>query len=267
LKKNEPTTPLDRFRIEEEKINETTNESEKYYKQVIVDQTKILDQVKALREKEQGILDKMIQDFEKVEAEAEGEERSKIEGQRLTRKDMEEGRLSLEQYYRMGKTEADIQKAVNENVERKLTDLKSAIRKKGVQLLELEVKELQAEWEIWCASTFPAASMAERLKALLKALEASLSSGIGNGPAVKTMLDKKARELRDATRGPMPGDGTGWMDLDLAGLKRLRLNPTWPEAQLPALEKIITEAKTTERTCRVLLDVRDKKNPVGVMWN
>ena len=109
-------------------------------------------------------------------------------------------------------------------------------------------------------------ALSVRLEALLKALKASLASplGVGGDPGVKALLDAKRRELQNATGKRLDGDG--WKPLDLVGLKRLRLDPCFPEAQLPELEKIIAEVKTTGQTVRLMLELRDGKTGVAVMW-
>lgn len=260
-------TALDRFRIEEAKINEDVAESEKHYSRVIREQEKIRDLAKTEREKAAAVLAGMIGEFEKIDAELEAEELARLDAEGLTKAALNEGRISAAEFYKRGLTAGEVTAKAQAAASEKLTDLRNIIRAKAIKLLELEKQEFQAEWEIWCASTFPAATLRERLAAMLKALEASLSSGIGGGPLIKTKLDMKVRELRNATKGRIPGDGEGWQDYDLAGLKRLRLNPTWPEDQLQKLEEIIAEAKTTGRACRLMLDVRDKRNAVRVIWS
>jgi hypothetical protein len=262
-----PETSLDRFRIEEAKINEDVAESEKHYSRVIREQEKIRDAAKVEREKAAAALALLIADFEKIDAELEAEETRRLDAAGLTKAALNEGRISAAEFFKHGLTAGEITAKAQGAASEKLTDLRNMIRAKAVKLLELEEKEFRAEWEIWCASTFPAATLRERLAALLKALEASLSSGIGGGPLIKTKLDMKVHELRNATKGRISGDGEGWQDFDLAGLKRLRLNPTWPADQLQKLEEIIAEAKTTGRACRLMLDVRDKRNVVRVMWS
>jgi hypothetical protein len=262
-----PETVLDKFRIQEADINRDVAMAEKHWNDVLSKQEKIQAEAKAAADKERLVLERMTADFEKIEAELEAEERARLDAAGLTKAALDRGEITPAEYFKQGLTAGEITSKVQAAAAEKLEHLKSAIRAKAVKVLELEEQELRAEWECWCASTFPAATMAERLKGLLKALEASLSSGIGGGPGVKTRLDMKTRELRNATKGHIAGDGEGWRDFDLTGLKRLRLNPTWPADQLPKLEEIIAEAKTTGRACRLMLDFRQSKNPVNVMWS
>ncbi len=269
MKNEVPKTALDRFRIQEAKINEDVAESEKHYDRVIREQEKILTKAKAEREKAAAVLAGMIADYEKIDAELEAEEARRIDSADLTKQALQDGRIGAADFFKQGLTAGEIQAKAQAVAGEKLADLRSATRAKAVKLLEAEVAELEAEYQLAYARQAPAATMRERLAGLLIALEASLRSpiGVGSTPDVRYQWEAKKRDLRNACVGWLPGDGSGWKDYDLAGLKRLRLDPCWPEAQLPELEKIIAEAKTTGRTCRLMLDPMNRKNPVNIMWN
>jgi hypothetical protein len=269
MKNEAPKTPLDRFRIEEAKINEDVAESEKSYNRIIREQEGILAKAKAVREAAAGVLKGMIADYEKIDMELEAKEMKRLEAEGLTKAALNDGQISAEKYFNEGLTAGEITAKAQAITTEKLVDLRSAVRAKAVKLLEAEAAELEAEYQIFCAERAPAATMRTRLAGLLKALEASLNSslGIGGEPAVGAIRYAKLRELRNATKGYLPGDGDGWKDYDLAGLKRLRLDPCWPVEQIPELEKIIAEVKMTGRSCRLMLDSMDRKNPVNVMWS
>lgn len=267
MKSEAPKTALDLFRIEEARINEDVAESEKTYNRIIREQEGILAKAKAEREKAGAVLAGMIADFEKIEAELEGEEARRLDQAGLTKAALNEGRVGAEEYFRKGLTAGEITAKAQAVAGEKLADLRSTIRTRAVSLLEAEVAELTAEYEIAFAKQAPAAALSVRLEALLKALKASLASsiGIGGDPGVKALLDAKRRELRNATGKRLDADG--WKAFDLAGLKRLRLDPCWPETQLPELERIISEVKTTGRPVSLRLNPNDRENPVGVMWS
>lgn len=261
-----PESALDQFRIQEAKINEDVAESEKYYDRVIREQEKIRDAAKAEREKAAGVLAGLIADFEKIEAELEAEAVTRLDAEGKTKAALNEGRVSASEYFKRGLTAGEVTAKAQASASEKLGNLRDLIRTKAVKVLELEAAELEAEYNIWFARIAPAAAMKERLAGLIKALESSLSSplGIGGDPGVKAMRDAKLNELNNAQGRRLTGDG--WKDFDLQGLKRLRLDPTWPESELPKLEEIISEAKTTGRRVRVMLDPMHKPH-VLTMWS
>ncbi|MGB9005912.1 MAG: hypothetical protein WCB96_09330 [Candidatus Aminicenantales bacterium] len=269
MKNEAPKTTMDLFRIQEAKINEDVAEAEKYYDRVIVEQEKLLTKTRVEREKAAAILASMIADYEKIDAELEAEEMKRLDSADLTKQALVDGRIGAAEYFVKGLTAAEIQVKLQAVAGEKLADLRSAVRAKAIKLLEAEAAELEAEHQIAFARQAPAATMRERLAGLLIALESSLRSPIGvcSLPDVGSRWEAKKRDLRNARVGWLPGYGSGWKDYDLAGLKRLRLDPCWPEDQLSELEKIIAEAKITGRTCRVMLDYTNPKNPVNVMWS
>ena len=134
--------------------------------------------------------------------------------------------------------------------------------------MELELAEAEAEYNIAFAMTAPASAFREKLAALLKALEASLASPLGvTGGGTRYAYEAKKAELQIATSGRLRGQGTGWIDYDLAGLKRLRLSPLFPVELLPDLEAVIVECKTRGKGVRVLLERGiDGKLSISTMW-
>jgi hypothetical protein len=256
------------FRIEEAKINEVVAESEKYSERVIREQEKVRDTKKAEREKGQAIVEGMITEFETLESRLEGEELKRLDAQGLTKKLLGDGQISGAEYFQKGITDKEAMKRAQADASEKLADLRNAVREKAFKVLEIEDAEAAAAFEIAFASSYPAVTMRERLKSLVASLEASLNSPIGLGGmlASQSISHAKHEKLQIATRGYMNGTGSGWIDYDLAGLKKLRFNPCFPVDQLPELEKIIAEAKTTGRGVRLQVTRCDGKNVLSLMW-
>jgi hypothetical protein len=265
MRKPEELTRFDLFKIEEEKIRATAAESEKRCDAVIREKEKVRDAIKPGLAKAQNIVNGMIADFEKIEADLEGEELKRLDAQDLTKAAMTEGRITAEEYFRNGLTSGDATARAHAAAAAKLADLRDAIREKNKAILKLELELADAEYNIDFARTYPAVAFREKLAALLKAVDNNV--GKGGELASKYARDRKAADLRIATEGRIPGiDGGGWNDYDLQGLRRLRFDPTFEADQLPRLDEIIAEAKATGRGVRLMIDPRDRKNPVNVMW-
>ncbi len=264
-KPEELMTPFERFKIEEERIREEARESEARCNKIIREKEKVRDAVAAGRAKAQAILDGMIKTYERVDAELEGEAAKRMDLAGLTKESVADGRITADAYFRGGLTDAEATAKAQAEASAKLADLRDVARGQAVKVLELEFEEADAEYQIDHARTYPAIAFRERLASLLKAVETY--GGMGGG---LSSLDKRNRaeaDLRIATKGRIPGmDGRGWITYDLTSLKRLRLDPLWPIDQLPRLEEIIAEAATTGRSVRLMIDSRDQKKPIGVMW-
>lgn len=265
MAKPEALTALDQFRIQEAAINADALESEKHYARVIKEQTKIQDQAAAARAKAQAILAGMVSDFERISDELEAEETKRLDLAGVTRQALTDGRITADAFFRTGLTDAEAAAKAQAAATEKLSALRDVARAQGVKVLELEAAELDAAYNVAFAQAAPAAAFRERLAALLKALDTSLASplGIGGDPGVKTMRDAKLTQLQNAQGKRLTGDG--WKDYDLAALKRLRLDPTFPESELGRLEEIIVEARTTGRRVRLMLDPRRKPH-VSTIW-
>lgn len=266
--KTEDMTAMERFRAEETTIRRDVLESEKYYSKIIREQEKKREAVGAELEKARSILLGMQADFLRLEDEAEAEARERLDAEGKTKTALHEGRVTADEYFRNGLTAAEEKTAAYSAAAEKLADLRDMARAQAVRVLELEAEKAEAEYNIAYAKTAPAAAFREKLKALLEALEKSLSSPLGvSAPGGKCERDAAAQRLQIAKHGPMSGEGTGWKDYDVDGLRRLKLDPTFPVPYLPRLEALLAEAKGNGRGVRLMLDPRERgPEAVKVMW-
>ena len=81
----EAVTALDQFRIQEAAMNVDVAESEKHYDRIIEEQTKIREGATAARAKAQAVLAGMIEDYERIDAELEGEAAKRMDLAGLTK--------------------------------------------------------------------------------------------------------------------------------------------------------------------------------------
>ena len=225
----EAVTALDQFRIQEAAINADVAESEKHYDRIIEEQTKIREGATAARAKAQAVLAGMIEDYERIDAELEGEAAKRMDLAGLTKQSLADGRITPGVFFKQGLTDAEATAKAQAAASEKLAAMREATRAQAVRVMELELAEAEAEYNIAFAMTAPASAFREKLAALLKALEASLASPLGvTGGGTRYAYEAKKAELQIATSGRLRGQGTGWIDYDLAGLKRLRLSPLFP---------------------------------------
>ena len=256
------------FRIEEAAILSAVSEAEKHYERVIIEQGKVHAAKKAEREKGQAIVARMVAEYETLEAQLEGEELKRLDAQGLTKQLLSDGTISGTEYFQKGISDKEARERARADASEKLADLRNAIREKAFKVLELEDAEDEADYNVIFAGSYPAETMRQRLKSLVASLDASLNSpsGLGGTLASQSIHLAKHEELQIATRGYFNGSGSGWIDYDLAGLKKLRFTSSFPVDLLPELEKIIAEAKTTGRGVRLQVLKNDGKNVLNVMW-
>jgi hypothetical protein len=258
------------FREEEAKINETVAGAEEHCERVIREQGKVHAAKKAEREKGQAIVAGLIAEYETLESRLEGEELKRLDGQGVTKQLLSDGTITGTEYFQKGITDKEAAAKAQAAASARLADFRNAVREKAKKVLELEDAEASAAYDVAFSESYPAVTMQGRLKALVASLDASLNSPIGLGGtlASQSFHNAKHEQLQIATRGHMPGSGTGWIDYDLDGLKRLRFVPTFPVDLLPELEEIIGKAKATGGGVRLqVLRNIDGKNVLNVMGN
>jgi hypothetical protein len=258
-------TILERFEEQAEKIRADAEATDRAMKAKRGEWESKLATAREKQAKAAAIRDRLRAEYETIEAETIEEARARASASAVKGGDVLSGAVSLGEYYRAGQSESAIDSAARAEAMAKLNVLLAAVRAKGLEVLEAEVEVAEAEREILFLNSYAPASMLERLQRQVKSLEAYLMPAMNT--SVMTVLRVKREELARAKGEGM--DGTAWRELTIEAVKKLRLDPSVPDAELPALEKII-EDMATRPNAKVTLQyvpMGPKKGlSVAVVW-
>ncbi len=235
LKSEKPgLTVFERFQEENERILKEAAEIDRAMKAKQSDYEKKLEEASARLNKATSIRDQMRADFEQIEAERQG-----TGDLANKRKDILAGSVSLGDYCQAAGETATGARA---NTTR-LNDLLAVVRAKDLEILQIEVEVAECEREILFLQSYAAAALLERLRGNVKELEAQLTPGMLSGNFTK--LDQKKQALALANGRSLSGEA--WHDLKIEAVKRLRFQAKIPDAELSALNRIISEMEQAAR--------------------
>jgi len=224
---------------EEQDIRRKTEVLQKELEPKIQASEKARAEAQARVKKLESELEERRAGYLKTLATVEAEERQAIEAQVVQLEDVQAGKVSMEDYYKRGRTSAQIQAKAKTAAEAKVFELLKIVRAKALDLILAERDLYRSESEIAYAITAPGLMWVQGLKEFTARAEAKVNAILAGGwPVAKMRLDKKEEALaQSADKGF--SDGLTFNSVDVAGLRELKLDPRIPEAWLPQLDEAI----------------------------
>ena len=215
-------------------------------------------------DKLQGELAKKKAEYREVLAVVEAEERQTIEAQAVRLKDVQAGEVSIMDYYKNGKTDAQIQAKAKAAADVKTFELLKLVRAKALELIQAEADLARADGNISYCLTAPGLMWTQGLKEFTARAEAKVNAILAGGwPVAKMRLDKKEEALAQAADKGF-SDGLTFNSVDVAGLRELKLDPRIPEAWLPQLDDAIASLGEGQ-TCDVKVRYRRPGHGVQII--
>lgn len=239
MQKPETMSIFERFEVEDARIRRETEGFEKETKRRRGEWEDKVAEIKGRRIRAAAERDKLTAEYERIEAEVLAGDRQRVEAKAVKKEDVKAGRASLQELLDHGQTEVAIAVEVRKAADEKLADLMQVVRAKALEVLRLEVEEAEAERNLLYFCSAGPQTMLERMKAQVKALEGVLTANLSGYMPMWTDLDTKRQALARAEGKAVKNER--WQEVDLAAVKRLRLDPGIPEGELPTLLKIIAE--------------------------
>lgn len=195
--------------------------------------------------------EKMTAEFSATLLKIEDEEIAAENAKNLKLEDVQAGKLSMQEYMAGATSGVELMAKALAAAAAKTKDLRRLVREKNVELLAAEIKELEAENEIFYLSSAGGMFWLSSLKEFLKYAETKISATMGGWPTMRVKLDTKRGQLQNAQKHSVLRRAERWSDLDEAGLRGLRLNPLFPEEYLQNLNQAIQTVAGTDKTFTV----------------
>jgi hypothetical protein len=259
-----PKGMLDALAKEEEDIREKTRILQRELEPKIAAAEKTKKTAAAKVSKLKDELATMKAGYFETLAVVEGEERQALEAQTVKLEDVSANKVSMQEYYKTGKTAAEIQAKAKQSAEGKTFELLKLVRAKARAVIEAEVEFYYAESELAYCISAPGLMWISGLKEFAARAEAKVNAILIAGwPPARYALEKAKEQLAQADDRGI-ADGLRWNSLNAAGLRELRLDPRIPEAWLPQLDAAITEIGTDE-TVNVTVNFRRPRHGIQVI--
>lgn len=182
-----------------------------------------------------SIAKKLEEEYSRIEAQTEGEKRAQIEINSIREKDVLEGRVTLAEFTKKGKTEKQIyDEAVKATVGELQRSLK-AIRAKRLKILELEKELLEHQTKIRYLIIEPGRILQKSLKDLTQFAEREIGFFLEEVHSSKAALEQVKGQLL-LTEGKSLTPGYMWNHLTLEQAQKIQFDPILPVELIPKLK-------------------------------
>lgn len=221
------------FKAEDERLVREAAELDREMRKRLGVKERELEAACAARTEAETELQRQKENYAKLAALVEAEERERLETSGKTEADLLAGRVSPQEYFKDGATPAEIERRSKGASAEKLGNLVGAIRKQAARVLDLEKAELKIKLDVYYMNAVPAQTLLARQRDQIKALEAGITNHLTGWPATRARLEEIERIDLDS--------GFQWFGLDEAQVRDLRFDVRIPDEALPQLEGIIRE--------------------------
>jgi len=166
----------------------------------------------------------------------EDEAQKDLEAHALMIDDVRSGKISMRDYLAQGTNAAEIQKKAKAAVDVKMLELARLVREKRRAVIEAELEEANADYELLYLLTAPGLLWVQTLKDFIPHAEATLGGIMGGWPLCRKVRDDKEAQLHRIKNDGI-AQGERWANLDEQGLRELKLNPEVLEVWFPEIDR------------------------------
>ena len=191
------------------------------------------------------IVEKMISDYRKIEADVETSERKKAEENVLRESDVRSGKVSLAQFREKGKYDKDI---AAESLRKSVFELETSltvIREKNLENLKLREKLGSCRNTIRNLTLRPGLTMLEMLKSVYDFTDIQVADFMGELESLRTGWNQTKQDLLLIEGKSMSGRHV-WTGLSMDEAKALQFSPLLPLSCVEKLKSELAKYKGSE---------------------
>lgn len=251
---------IDHWRKKQEEALSQQKEQEEKLRAAVQEEKELTAKLKESK----LIAEKLELEYLRIEARTEGEKRAQIEVNSIREKDVLEGRVTLAEFYKTGKTKEQIyNEMVKETIKEMGQSLQTA-RKKRLEILELEKSLLETQTKIRYLIIEPGRTLQRSLKDLAQFAEREIGFFLEEVHNSKTALTQIQGKLY-LTEGKSLTPGYSWNRLTIEQAYRLQFDPILPLECIAALKSKLELYKDVEKV-NVTFFLRTKKIDVSSVY-
>jgi len=237
----------DRLRAENEKFDK---EYAKKKRELEKNQAGLALKITALKAE----LAKLKRQYVELEAKVRGEEEAAIRSRTIERKAVMSGQATLDEFYKSGLAEAEIQNRARAATDAKLAEALAIIRAKGLELLKLEKDDAAARRQIINYGVLPAQGEVRRLRQATELLERGICDVLGS--LYTADAERADISLRFVERKAITC--VDWDSLGLDEIRDLKFDARLSSKHLADLEAFLRAPHKPDARFRVVLSLSAK---------
>jgi len=234
----------DRLRAENEKLDK---EYAKKKRELEKDQAGLALKITALKAE----LAKLKRQYVELEAKVRADEEAAIRSRAITKEAVASGQATLDEFYKSGLAEAEIQNKARAATDAKLAEALAIIRAKGLELLKLEKDDAAARRQIINYGVLPAQGEVRRLRQATELLERGIADVLGSFYAADAEAERADLGLRFVERKAITC--VDWDSLGLDEIRDLKFDARLSSKHLADLEAFLRVPHKPDARFRVVL--------------
>lgn len=219
---------------------------------------KLAAQEKALKaeiETAQKHIERIEGEYDELEKKRSEENLSEIRRKEKTRADVQNGRVSVGEYFMQGKQDEEIKVMTQAKTLEDLEQVSDAIRAKKAEVIDKEFELYSIQRSIFHMTFYPARILRETYKIMGEFLDDNIAPLAAEWHSVKYLMGQKEHEQLLIKTGCGISGGHRWDNISVQQARRLVLDPILPKGLIPDLIRQLDQ------------DEVDEQFPVNVVFN
>ena len=191
-------------------------------------------ELKGKLEKAESVVSKMESEYSELESKLLKEKRKAAEKGTPLEEDVRSGKISLKEFQKKGKFEAEIQKAVIEKTQEELSQSLEAIRSKKLEIMQLQLELIKTQHRVRQLMLQPGIILKEVLKNLKEFADKEMGLFYADYASTREALQQQEHRLQ-LTTGKALTPGYRWDRMSVKQAKTVAFDPILPEKLVPSL--------------------------------
>ena len=228
---------------EYERRQKETLKKEEQNRQEIIRLTELEKSLKLKIEAGKKQIAKMEDEFEELEKERMKLNLAEIQKSEVTKKDVQEGKASIHQFYMQGKEEDEIKRMMEGRTLEDLEKVSDMIRAKGTEIARLELELYSTQCTIFGLVVNPVKYLRASYRELGEMLDYQLGPLTEDWHSAKSNKVQKEHELMLIEKGFGLSGGYRWDNITVKEARRLIHNPVIPKEHISSLLEQLDEVE------------------------
>ncbi len=201
--------------------------------------------------KAESVVSKMENDYAELESKLLEEKEKEIKKGIPLEKDVREGKISLKEFQKKGKYEADIKKQVVKETQKELEQSLEVIRKERISIMNIEHELLKTQHRVRQLLLQPGVILKETLKNLKEFADREMGLFYEDYASTREALQQIEHKLH-LTEGKTLTPGYRWDRMPVTEAKRIQFDPILPKSLVPSLLQQISKFNEDDSVSVVL---------------
>jgi len=197
------------------------------------------------------IVKKMTSEYQQLEKQIETQKKAEIDEKELKEQDVLEGRITMAEFFKKGKTKKQRLEMTIEQTKKELSELLETIRKKNKEILKDELEQFKLMKTMFLLGLGPARILYKKFKELADFIDRETARLLEDRVYIDTTIKQVEHKIH-LTEGKGLSAGFNWERLTLKEAKEIQFSPILPTALIPKLKELLAAYEDSNQPISVI---------------